>query len=82
MTAEENWKTGIEISGGRLAATRKIAAALNAKDAEIERLHAVLKPFADAVYNDNGSMTVTPASYDAYVKVYFMMRAVTPTRKD
>lgn len=37
-----NWQTGIEISAGRLALTRKIAFALNGKDVEIERLRVAL----------------------------------------
>lgn len=41
---------------------------------EIERLRAALKPFADAVYNDNGDMTITPCGIDEYAKAYFVMR--------
>jgi hypothetical protein len=41
---------------------------------KIKRLSEALKPFADAVYNDNGDMTVTPCNTDAYVKAYFLMR--------
>ena len=41
---------------------------------DIERLLAALKPFADAVYNDNGDMTVSPAGHDDYIKAYFVMR--------
>ena len=41
---------------------------------ENKRLRAALTPFADAVYNDNGDMTVTPCKFDDYVKAYFVMR--------
>jgi len=40
----------------------------------IDRLKAALKPFADAVYNDNGNMTITPCSISDYAKAYFTMR--------
>lgn len=43
--------------------------------AEIERTRAALKPFADAVYNDNGDMTVTPVGIDEYASAYFVMRS-------
>ena len=36
-----------------------------------------LKPFAAAVYNDNGDMTITPCSKDDYAKAYFVMRRLT-----
>lgn len=50
---------------------------LVAAEAEIERLRAALKPFADAVYNDNGDMTVKPCGIDDYAKAYF---ALNPSR--
>lgn len=43
-------------------------------EADNERLRAALRPFADAVYNDNGDMTVTPCGIDAYSRAYFVMR--------
>jgi hypothetical protein len=43
--------------------------------AEVERLRAALKPFADAVYNDNGDMTITHAEHGCYVNAYFAMRS-------
>ena len=46
--------------------------------AEIARLRAALKPFADCVYNDNGDMTISAAGFDDYAKAYFAMR---PTRQ-
>ena len=39
-----------------------------------DELLAALKPFADAVYNDNGDMTVNHAPFDDYVKAYFVVR--------
>lgn len=42
----------------------------------LEWLRAALRPFADAVFNDNGEMTVTHASFDAYVAAYFASRRV------
>ena len=49
------------------------AEAVRELKAEIERLRAALKPFADAVYNDNGDMTITTCNIDAYAKAYFTM---------
>lgn len=37
----------------------QLSVALTEKNAEIERLRAALKPFADCVYDDNGDVTVT-----------------------
>lgn len=48
---------------------------LTAATYEIERLRAALQPFGNAVYNDNGDMTITPCGHDDYVKAYFVMRA-------
>lgn len=45
----ENWKIGNEISAGRLDLTRKIAFALNAKDAKIEQMRVALKYGRDCV---------------------------------
>jgi hypothetical protein len=74
-------------SGDAVAADAEIAeeaavALIQSRD-EIERLLAALKPFADAVYNDNGDMTITPAGHDAYVKAYFVVRLnqQTPAQK-
>lgn len=50
--------------------------------AEIERLRAALKPFADAVYNDNGDMTISHPTVDAYAKAYFVMRHYQQHRSD
>jgi len=44
--------------------------------AENEKLSAALKPFADAVYNDNGDMTITPCDRQFYVKAYFTRRTL------
>lgn len=44
------------------------------QERENERLREALKPFADAVYNDNGDMTITPCGHAAYAKAYFVMR--------
>lgn len=41
---------------------------------ENRRLRAALKPFAAAVFNDNGDMTVTPCAISDYAKAYFVMR--------
>ena len=57
----------IDFSAGRNSARREL-------EPKIERLRAALKPFADAVYNDNGDMTITPCSIDDYAKAYFVMR--------
>ena len=45
--------------------------------ADKERLREALKPFADAVFNDNGDITVSPsqARYDHFCDAYFAMRA-------
>jgi hypothetical protein len=37
-------------------------------------LKKALKPFSDAVYNDNGDMTITPAPIKDYAKAYFVMK--------
>lgn len=58
MSGTENWKIGNEIGGGRLASTRKVAFALNAKDAEIGRLRAALQCIVDEQNSDR--YTVTP----------------------
>lgn len=43
--------------------------------AEIARLRAALKPFAGAVFNDNGDMTISPVTgAEPYKKAYFAMR--------
>ena len=47
---------------------------LDRRRAEIERLQTALKPFADAVHNDGGGMTITPVGHDAYAGAYFAMR--------
>jgi hypothetical protein len=44
--------------------------------ANVRRLTDALKPFTDAVYNDNGDMTVTPCDRAAYTKAYFVMKPV------
>lgn len=44
---DRNWQAAVGIVGARLDFVRKISSALNAKDAENERLRAALKPFAD-----------------------------------
>ena len=43
---------------------------------EIERMQSALKPFADAVYNDNGDMTIDHSGIgvDQFAKAYFVMR--------
>jgi hypothetical protein len=45
-------------------------------EAEIERLRVALKPFADAVYNDNGDMTIDHAGIgiEQFATAYFVMR--------
>lgn len=50
------------------------AAALEAQRAEIERLRTALKPFHNAVFNDNGDVTVTPCSVDEYFGAYAAYR--------
>lgn len=61
-----------------LEAWKKIAedreAALAAANAENARLREALKPFSDAVYNDNGEMTVTHVGIDPYIRAYLIMR--------
>lgn len=44
--------------------------------AQCSRLKTALKPFADAVYNDNGDMTVTPCGREAYIAAFFAMRSL------
>lgn len=43
---------------------------------EIERLRKALEPFANAVFNDNGDMTVDRsfATYDDFVRAYFVLK--------
>lgn len=43
-------------------------------EAKIKTLEEALKPFADAVYNDNGDMTVQPCGYDEHIGAYFAMK--------
>jgi hypothetical protein len=44
---------------------------------EAERLRAALEPFAAAVFNDNGDMTISPVTdRHAYSKAYFAVRGV------
>lgn len=38
-----------------------------AAEAESARLRKALKPFSDAVYNDNGDVTITPCSTAQYM---------------
>lgn len=49
---------------------------------EVVRLRAALQPFADAVFNDNGDMTISPCGLDAYRKAYFVMRGSPQTKKN
>ena len=49
--------------------------ALQRQAAKIKKLQDALKPFAYAVHNDNGDMTITPANREAYVAAYFAMRS-------
>ena len=37
------------------------------QEQEIERMRAALRPFANAVYNDNGDVTITPPDRVAYL---------------
>jgi hypothetical protein len=42
---------------------------------EIGKLRAALRPFAAAVFNDNGDMTIVPVNdRGAYVSAYFAMK--------
>ena len=45
-------------------------------DAEVARLRAALKPFAAAVFNDNGDMTIDHAGIgiDQFAAAYFAMK--------
>lgn len=57
-------------SGGWSPSTRVLVA-------EIMRLQAALKPFADSVYNDNGEMTITYRhGPEAYYAAYWAMRGI------
>lgn len=49
------------------------AALIEQQRDEIARLTAALKPFADAVYNDNGDVTITTSDID--VHCYLKARA-------
>jgi hypothetical protein len=44
------------------------AARLSEQEAEIKRLREALKPFSDAVYNDNGDVTITHPDCYAYMR--------------
>lgn len=43
-------------------------------ETENAELRDALKPFAEAVYNDNGDMTITPCETEHYAKAYFVLR--------
>lgn len=47
-------------------------------DAMVERMRAALRPFSDAVFNDNGDLTVDlgAATHDDFVRAYFAYRAL------
>lgn len=54
------------------ALAKRTVAAL---DEDVEKLRKALKPFADAVFNDNGDMTISPiCDREAYIAAYFAMR--------
>ena len=44
----------------------------------LEKAHTAIQPFADAVYNDNGDMTVNMsfATYDDFVRAYFVSKKI------
>lgn len=60
----------------------ELAAIRNKLDADKEALMTALRPFAKAVYNDNGSMIVTPANYDDYIRAYFVFRRIEQEQRD
>ena len=43
---------------------------------ENEQLRTALKPFSDAVFNDNHELSITPASSNSYYNAYWTMRKV------
>ena len=56
---------------------REAAAEIARLTAQRDRLLEALKPFAAAVYNDNGDMTVGHISdSETYIKAYFAMRSL------
>jgi hypothetical protein len=50
---------------------------------QTEKMATALKPFSDAVYDDNGDMTVSAGEvkYDDFVRAYFALRALPPTKQ-
>jgi hypothetical protein len=53
-----------------------------ALEGQNEQLRAALKPFADAVFNDNGDLTVsTSTNRDHYIRAYMVLRAIEQTVK-
>lgn len=57
--SDANWTFAADACGAHLARTRKVAAALNERDAEIERLRAVLREIVVAADADeNMSMRI------------------------
>ena len=73
------WKAETQDARAALAASieQGKAAADEAKRLRVvlEKLHKAIKPFANAVFNDNGDCTVTPChDYDSYIAAYFAER--------
>lgn len=57
--------------------TVPLAIKLAETETENAKLRAALKPFAGAVFNDNGDMTISPVSdREAYIKAYFALKRV------
>jgi hypothetical protein len=56
---------------------KEAAAHIEALQRRVEELEAALKPFADAIYNDNGDITVDlSVKSEDLVKAYFVLRRV------
>ena len=45
----------------------------------VKRLQTALQPFADAVFNDNGEMSITPPRSEAYYAAYWAIKSLTRT---
>lgn len=66
-------RTCEEVGEGRTLSL-DAANAIAAERAARERAEAALRPFANAVYNDNGDVTVTPCGIDEYYTAYLVFK--------
>lgn len=74
---EFNWRHEVKVKGEVVSWVKDYQERLAAAEAERDAMRKALKPFADAVFNDNGDMTVNlaaPTSED-FIAAYFCRRA-------